>query len=122
MRSNQRRSALARSLAVRAAHAGRAAAAAEIARRHSAAPMFGMSPSFSAVAGLCTVMVPPPSAGDQAPSMKHNSRSKRGSLSFMDNLTYIPMQKFQAALQSELRARGVETGAIGAVETVTRRV
>jgi hypothetical protein len=28
-------------------------------------------------------MVPPLSAGDQPPSMKHNSRSRRGSLSFM---------------------------------------
>src|ERR1700676_833218 len=83
MSSNQRRSTVARSLAVRAAHAGNAAAADEIARRHSAAPMFGMSPSFSAVAGLCTSKVPPLSAGAQPPSMKHSWRSRRGSLSFM---------------------------------------
>src|SRR3984957_2398669 len=81
MSSNQRRSAVARSLAVRAAQAGRAAAAQAIARRHSRVPMFGMSPIFSAVAGLCTASVPPFSAPTQSPSLKHSSRSSRRSLS-----------------------------------------
>src|SRR5579863_3040664 len=72
----------ARSLAVRAAQAGSAAAAAAIARRHSAAPMLGMVPSFAAVAGLWTSMVPLLSADAQPPSMKHDSRSNRGSLRF----------------------------------------
>src|SRR6202166_4762176 len=45
--------------------------------------MFGMSPIFSAVAGLRTASVPPFSAPTQAPSMKHSSRSSRGSLRCM---------------------------------------
>ena len=82
MRSNQRRRSAARSLAVRAAQAGSAAAAAAIARRVSAAPMFGMVPSLSPVAGLCTAQGAAavgrdPAAADQALLAK-----QRRSLSF----------------------------------------
>ena len=46
-------------MAVRAAHAGSARAAAAMARRASPAPIFGIAPSCSEVAGLCTGKVPP---------------------------------------------------------------
>src|SRR5580692_201089 len=74
----------ARSLAVRARHAGSAAAAAAIARRVSGAPMFGIDPNFFSVAGFVTSKVAPLSAALQLPSMKHSSRSSVGSLSFTD--------------------------------------
>ena len=75
---------MARSLAVRAAQAGSAAAAAAIARRDSAAPMFGIESEFLGGGGIVHVQVPPLSAAAQPPSMKHSSRSSEGSLSFMD--------------------------------------
>src|ERR1700690_1227435 len=83
MRSNQRRSTLARSFAVRAAQEGRARAAAAIALRVSSVPMFGMWPNAAAVAGLCTVSVTPLAADAQRPSMKQCSRNSRGSFSFI---------------------------------------
>src|SRR5882757_6075012 len=110
MSSNHRRSAAARSLAVRAAHAGSAADADEIARRHSAAPMFGMSPSFSAVAGLCTLSVPPLSAGAQPPSMKHSWRSSRGSLSFI-NLPTVWTQRITRSSTPSTLENGRDTHA-----------
>src|ERR1700679_2035729 len=73
----------ARSLAVRAFHAGSAAAAAAIARRVSAAPMLGIEPSLRAVAGFFTSNTAPLSAAAQAPSMKHSSRSNSGSFRCM---------------------------------------
>src|ERR1700690_1506969 len=69
----------ARCLAVRAFHAGSAAADAAIARRVSAAPMLGIEPSLRAVAGFLTSSAAPLSAPVQAPSMKHSSRSNFGS-------------------------------------------
>src|ERR1700733_11961548 len=73
----------ARSLAVRALHEGSAVAAAEIARRASAAPMSGIVPRERAVAGFFTSSVAPLSAALQPPSMKQRSRSSVESLSFM---------------------------------------
>src|ERR1700733_4656615 len=73
----------ARSLAVRAFHAGNAAAAAAIARRVSAAPILGIEPSLLKLAGFFTSSAPPLSAPIQLPSMKHSSRSNFGSFSFM---------------------------------------
>ena len=69
IRSYQRRSSVARSLAVRAAHAGKAAAAASIAARVSSAPMKGTVPSTAPVAGLVTGLLPPVRASSHWPSM-----------------------------------------------------
>jgi hypothetical protein len=57
-----------RSFAVRAAHSGKAVAAASMARRVSAAPRLGTVPIVSPVAGFVTAAVPPPSASIHAPS------------------------------------------------------
>ena len=67
IRSCQRRSTAARSLAVFLRQAGQAALAASMARRVSAAPIRGTVPICSPVAGLLTLIVWPPSASAQAP-------------------------------------------------------
>src|SRR6202451_2960538 len=90
---------LARSLAVRARHAGRAAAAAAIARRVSAAPILGIDPSFLDVAGFVTSRVAPLSAALQPPSMKHSSRSNVGSLSFRGTCLYLRDGRTNAVFQ-----------------------
>src|ERR1700692_3592658 len=119
MRSNQRRMRTARSLAVRAAQGGSAAAAAAIARRVSPVPMLGTPPSVAAVAGLCTGSVPPPSAPTQLPSMKHCSLNNRGSWSFMGVLvsTDVLMKKLDAAVEREPRTLRIEALPIRAVES-----
>src|ERR1700683_78225 len=124
MRSNQRRNKPDRSFAVRAAQAGRARAAAAIARRVSAVPMFGMRPKTSAVAGLCTTTVPPLSADSQRPSMKHCCRNSRGSLNFIrvPRLADVSMQKFQGALEGEICALRLVACAVAAVESMFRRI
>src|SRR5712672_1583424 len=120
MRSNQRRMSPARSLAVRAAQGGSAAAAAAIARRVSPVPMLGTAPSFAAVAGFCTGSVPPPSAPTQLPSMKPCSLNNRGSWSFIGVLmsTDVLVEKLDAAIERELRALRIETRPVRAVEAV----
>src|ERR1700736_2309229 len=120
MRSNQRRKSPARSLAVRAAQGGSAAAAAAIARRVSPVPMLGPAPSVAAVAGLCTGSVPPPSAPTQLPSMKHCSLNNRGSWSFMGVLvsTDVLMKKLDAAVEREPRTLRIEARPIRAIEAV----
>src|SRR6266581_4453033 len=70
IRSYQRRRIRARSPAVRARQAGRAAAAAAMARRVSAAPIFGTMPTSLPSAGSNTPRVSPSSASTQAPSMQ----------------------------------------------------
>ena len=66
---DQRRKSLPRSAAVFERQPGSAALAAAIARRVSAAPIFGMLPMASAVAGLLTAMVAPLSEPTHLPSM-----------------------------------------------------
>jgi hypothetical protein len=68
IRSCQRRRIVERSLAVFAAQAGKAAAAASMARRVSAAPRLGTVPITSPVAGFVTSTVPRASASIHAPS------------------------------------------------------
>ena len=60
-------------------HAGNAAFASSIARFVSAAPMFGTVPTTAPLAGLSTLIVPPPSAATHSPPMKQASRSSEGS-------------------------------------------
>jgi hypothetical protein len=60
IRSYQRRSTAARSFAVFLRHSGKARFAASIALRVSAPPNFGTVPTISPVAGLSTLIVPPP--------------------------------------------------------------
>ena len=69
MRSNQFRNILARSLAVLARHAGKAAFAKSIALRVSATPILGTVPINSPVAGLVTGMVALLSASSHWPLM-----------------------------------------------------
>ena len=70
-----------RSFAVLARQAGSAALASSMARLVSAAPMFGTAPTTAPVAGLSTLMVPPPSAATHSPATKQASRNKVESLS-----------------------------------------
>src|SRR5580700_12076155 len=81
--SYQRRRIAARSLAVSAAQAGKARAAASMARRVSATPMFGTVPRLSPLAGLTTASVAPSLASTQLPPMKARVRSRSGSRSFI---------------------------------------
>ncbi len=69
IRSNHRRSRTARSRAVLFRQAGKAAWAASMARRVSAATSLGTEPMVSPVAGLVTAIVFPSSAPVQAPAM-----------------------------------------------------
>src|SRR5215213_5504443 len=80
IRSNQRRRIPARSFAVLARHAERAALADSIARLASAAPMLGTCPTTAPVDGLSTAMVPPLSAATHSPATRQASRSNVGSL------------------------------------------
>ena len=73
--SNHLRRIAERSFAVFARHAGNAAFARSIARLVSAAPMFGTVPTTAPLAGLSTLIVPPPSAAIHSPPMKQASRS-----------------------------------------------
>jgi hypothetical protein len=66
--SYQRRSTAARSFAVLACHAGKAAAAAAIARAVSAAVISGTSASLPPLAGSLTAKLRPSSAASQRPS------------------------------------------------------
>ena len=67
--SNHRRMTAERCAAVLARQEGQARFAASMARRVSAAPMFGTTPSVVPVAGFVTGMEVPPSAAAHVPSM-----------------------------------------------------
>ncbi len=81
IRSNSRRRMAARSLASMALQAGSARLAASMARRVSAAPSAGTSPTTSPVAGFFTAMVLPLSASIHLPSMQFACRNNVGSFS-----------------------------------------
>src|SRR5574337_1262278 len=86
----------ARSPAVRRDHAGSASAAASIARRVSAAPMSGTSPSSAPVAGLCTSTRLPLSASHQAAPI-------RGGEGFLVDVLFPGAQHLLVALTEDVR-------------------
>src|SRR6185437_3436571 len=81
--SYQRLRMTARSLAVSAAHAGKARAAASVACRVSATPRLGTVPRVSPLAGLRTACVAPLAASTHSPPIRQRVRSRSGSRSFM---------------------------------------
>src|SRR5579863_9999023 len=132
MRSYQRRSSAARSRAVCAAHAGKAAAAVSMARRASAAPISGTVPIGSRVAGFSTWCVAPFVASTHLAPTKARVRSRSGSRSFMAVLWRtlgvltprrfrageVAREKIQRAGARQGRRGGVVAVALLAVETV----
>src|SRR6185437_1973925 len=141
MSSYQRRRTAARSLAVLAAQAGNALLAASMARRVSVAPMSGIVPSRSPVAGLTTSRVPPPSACVQAPSTYACWRNSLGScnLSITRSPRFLPSgilprglgailtgqpprQKIECALAGESGRGSVIARPLIAVEAVSHPI
>src|SRR5215472_7607998 len=132
MSSYQRRSTAARSRAVCAAHAGKAAAAVSMARLVSAAPMSGTVPIGSRVAGFSTGWVAPEAASTHLPPRKARVRRRSGSRSFMADsirklgaLTLgrfrtgeVAREEIERAGARQCRRRSVVAVALPAVEPV----
>src|SRR3954447_4985590 len=114
IRSNQRRRIAARSLPVRARHAGSAALANSIARRASPAPILGTCPITAPVEGLSTAILPPVSAGTHSPATRQASRNRVGSLR-------VSLEVIVNAARLELIRDGVDRAATGVKPLRLRR-
>src|ERR1700758_261183 len=133
MSSYQRRSSDARSRALCAAHAGKAAAAVSMARRVSVAPMSGTVPIGSRGAGVSTGWGAPEGASTHLPPRKARVRRRSGSRSFMAGSVAFELgalilrrfrtgevarEEIQRAGARQCRGRCVVAVALLAVETV----
>jgi len=107
---------MARSLAVRALHAGSAAAAAAIARRVSAAPCSEWIPVFQC-RGICHIQGGAVVRG--APNRVDEAQLAQQCRIFKLNGQYastdVAMEEFQTAFQRQLCARRFETRSVGAI-------
>src|SRR4029077_2635827 len=108
--SYQRRRMTARSLAVSAAHPGKAALAASIARRVSGAPMLGTVPSAVPVAGFSTSWVASPAS--QRPPISARPVNSCGSLSFISGPRALGALAGDVARDELERARARERGSL----------
>src|SRR5690348_4630668 len=133
--SYQRLRTTARSLAVSAAHAGKARAAASVARRVSATPRLGTVPRVSPLAGLRTACVAPLAASTHSPPIRQRVRSRSGSRSFMPGAllcllilvrlhrsaaTQAARAELERAAARQRRGLRVVAAALVAVEAVAR--
>src|SRR5689334_21909468 len=135
--SYQRLRTTARSLAVSAAHAGKARAAASVARRVSATPRLGTVPRVSPSAGLRTACVAPLAASTHSPPIRQRVRSRSGSRCFMPGAllclsvlvhlrrrgrraaAQIALPELERAAARQRRSLRVVAAALVAVEAVT---